>query len=57
VHDAAGTRLTGGAGARQGPGVSGGVREGEREAGQHGGGALTCGPGQHSAEWHGLNSL
>jgi hypothetical protein len=33
----------------RGPGVSGRVREGERRARQCGGGALTCGPGQHSA--------
>jgi hypothetical protein len=33
----------------RGPGVSGGVREGERRARQHGGGALTCRPEQHSA--------
>jgi hypothetical protein len=38
-----------------GPGVSGGVPEGERKVGQRGGGALTCGPGQHSAGRRGLN--
>jgi hypothetical protein len=32
----------------RGPSVSGGVLEGERRERQHGGEALTCGPGQHS---------
>jgi hypothetical protein len=40
-----------------GPGVSGGVREGERRARQHDGGAPRCGPGQHSAGRHGLNGF
>jgi hypothetical protein len=57
VRDAAWTRLTGGAGTHRGPDVSGGVWEGERKAGQRGGGALTCGPGQPSAGRRGLNSV
>jgi hypothetical protein len=35
--------------ASRGPGVSDGVREGERSARKCGGGALTYGPGQHIA--------
>jgi hypothetical protein len=57
VCDAVWTRLTGAARARRGPGVSGGVWEGERKEGQCGGGAPTCGPGQHCARWRGLNSV
>jgi hypothetical protein len=38
--------------ASRGPGVNGGVREGERRVRQRGGGVLACRPGQHSAERH-----
>jgi hypothetical protein len=44
VRDAAWTRLIGGAGARQGPGVSDGVREGERKVGQPAAGRRHAGP-------------
>jgi hypothetical protein len=43
--------------ASRGPGVSGGVREGERRARQRSGGALTCGPCQLSGGRCGLNSV
>jgi hypothetical protein len=41
----------------RGPGVSGGVWEGERRARQRDGGAPTCGPGQHSSGRHDLNGF
>jgi hypothetical protein len=44
------TRLTGGAGRQWRPVVSSGVREEERKARQHDGGAPIGGPGPHSAE-------
>jgi hypothetical protein len=50
------TRLTGGTRQQRGTMVSGGVREEERKARQHNGGAPTGGPGPHSAR-RGSNSV
>jgi hypothetical protein len=47
-------RLTSGTGARRGPGVSGGVQEGERRVRLSGNGVPRGGPARHSARRRGF---